>query len=143
MDQRFSIVTLGVADLAKARQFYEKGLGWAPANFGSDQMVVFQVGGYVFGLFPRDHLAKDMGLSEPQPAQTGGFAIAYNARSKEEVDQVLKEAVAAGATLLKSAEDVFWGGYSGYFADLDGHAWEVAWNPHWPIGDDGSIKLPD
>ncbi len=142
MEQRFTIVTLGVNDLAKARAFYEKGLGWKPAQFGGEEIVFFQTGGCILGLFPRDELAKDMGLGTTPPAQTGGMAIAYNARSKEEVDQVLKQAVAAGAALMKSAEEVFWGGYSGYFADPDGHAWEVAFNPHWPVAEDGSVTIP-
>ncbi len=142
MEQRFTIITLGVADLPKSRRFYADGLGWTPSSFGGDNITFFQVGAYVLGLFPRDELAKDMGLSETPAPQTGGMAIAYNARSKEEVDQVLKQAVAAGGTLMKAAEDVFWGGYSGYFHDLDGHAWEVAFNPHWPISEEGAVSIP-
>ena len=142
MEQRFTIITLGVDDLAKSRDFYAKGLGWTPSSFGGDSIAFFQVGGYVLGLFPRDELAKDMGLSETPPAQTGGFTLAYNARSKEEVNAVLEKAVKAGAKLLKDAEEVFWGGYSGYFSDPDGHAWEVAFNPHWEISAEGTVDLP-
>ncbi len=108
MEQRFTIITLGVDDLAKAKDFYATGLGWTPSSFGGDSIAFFQVGGYVLGLFPRDELAKDMGLSATPPAQTGGFALAYNARSKEEVNEVLEKAVKAGAKLLKNAEEMFW-----------------------------------
>ncbi len=141
MEQRFTIVTLGVADLPAARAFYER-LGWTPSSFGGDEIAFFQVGGLVLGLFPREELAKDMALAATPPPQTGGFSLAYNARSKEEVDAVLEQAVAAGATLMKAAEEVFWGGYSGYFHDPDGHAWEVAFNPHWPLAEDGSVQIP-
>ncbi len=140
MEQRLSVVTLGVADLERSRRFYEDGLGWRRGN-ASDEIVFFQIGGAVLALFPRDALAEDAHL----PAGGSGFGgvtLAYNARSREEVDAVLAEAAAAGATILKPAQDVFWGGYSGYFADPDGHPWEVAWNPHWTLGDDGSVRLP-
>ena len=141
MEQRLTLVTLGVADLTPSRAFYER-LGWKRSVKNADGVAFFQAGGIVLGLYPRDKLAEDAGVPE---AGSGfrGFALAYNARSKEDVDAVLDEAVAAGATLVKPAEDVFWGGYSGYFADPDGFLWEVAWNPFFPIGEDGSITLPD
>jgi catechol 2,3-dioxygenase-like lactoylglutathione lyase family enzyme len=141
MEQRLSLVTLGVGDLAKARGFYEK-LGWRPLA-GPESVVFFQLPGMMFALWSREELAKDAGLS---PAATGGksafsgIALAYNARSKADADAVLKEAQEAGAELLKPAADTFWGGYSGYFRDPDGHVWEVAWNPHWTIGADGSVR---
>jgi catechol 2,3-dioxygenase-like lactoylglutathione lyase family enzyme len=141
MEQRLSLVTLGVADLARSRDFYER-LGWRRSMQEADGVAFFQAGGMIVGLYPRDKLAEDAGVPE---AGSGfrAFSLAYNARSKEDADAVLAEAVAAGATLVKPAEDVFWGGYSGYFADPDGFLWEVAWNPFFPIAKDGSITLPD
>jgi uncharacterized protein len=142
VDQRVSIITLGVGDLARARKFYEA-LGWKASAAGNEHIVFFQLLGSVLGLYPRGALAEDAQLPDVAPqAKFGGIAIAYNARDKAEVDRVLKEAVAAGATLLKPAHDAFWGGYSGYFADPDGHPWEVAFNPHWRLQDDGSLRLP-
>ena len=142
MEQRLSLVTLGVDDLAAARAFYGK-LGWREGGPSSDDVVFYQLGGIILGLYGRAALAEEMRL---QPAETkgrfGGIALAYNARSKDEVDAVLAEAEAAGGRILKSGEDVFWGGYSGYFADPEGHVWEIAWNPHFPIAADGTISLP-
>ena len=138
MEQRLSLVTLGVADLERALRFYE-GLGWRRANQPAE-VVFFQAGGMVLGLFGRAALAADAGLAETGSGFRG-IALAYNARRREEVDSVLAEAAAAGATIVKPAEEVFWGGYSGYFADPDGHLWEVAWNPQWTIGEDGSVRL--
>ena len=141
MDQRLSIVTLGVADLAASRSFYQS-LGWkASAAASNDDIVFFQLGGIILSLYDRAALARDARL---EPGEGfGGVALAYNGRSKEEVDATLAAAEAAGGRILKPAEEVFWGGYSGYFADPDGHPWEVAWNPHFPIRDDGAIELPD
>ena len=139
MEQRLSLVTLGVADLERARRFYEDGLGWRRDNAHAE-VVFFQIGGAILGLFSRKELAADARLAD-EGSGFGGIALAYNARSREEVDAVLAEAAAAGATILKPAEDAFWGGYSGYFADPDGHPWEVAWNPDWTILEDGSVKL--
>jgi hypothetical protein len=143
MDQRLSIVTLGVRDLGRARRFYEA-LGWKASAAGNEHIVFFQLLGAVLGLYSREALAKDAQLPDAgHQAQFGGIAIAYNARDKAEVDRVLNEAVAAGATLLKPAHDAFWGGYSGYFADPDGHPWEVAFNPYWVLQKDGSLRLTD
>ena len=145
MEQRLSIITLGVRDLGKSKAFYEK-LGWRPSSASVDgQMAVFQLGGIALMLFGLEDLAEDANSKGrlPELGDFGGTATAYNARSKAEVDAVLDEAVTAGATLLKSAEDVFWGGYSGYFADPDGHPWEVAWNPHWALSETGDLRLPD
>jgi catechol 2,3-dioxygenase-like lactoylglutathione lyase family enzyme len=136
MEQRVSLITLGVADLARSLRFYES-LGWRRANQHAE-VVFFQAGGLVVGLFARAALAADAGLPE-EGAGFRGIALAYNARSRAEVDAVM--AAAAGATITKPAEDTFWGGYSGYFADPDGHLWEVAWNPEWTILDDGSVRL--
>ncbi len=145
MEQRLSIITLGVRDLSVAKAFYEK-LGWRASPASVDgQMAVFQLGGIALMLFGLKHLADDANSKGrlPELGDFGGIAIAHNARSKEQVDAVLEQAVAAGATLLKPAEDVFWGGYSGYFADPDGHPWEVAWNPHWDLDDTGALTLPN
>jgi uncharacterized protein len=139
MEQRVSIVTLGVADLDRSRKFYE-GLGWRQSMPGTEGVVFFQVGGMAIALFPRANLAKDARISADGQG-FGGVALAYNARSREEVDSVLAEAKAAGAKLLKPAQDAFWGGYSGYFSDPDGFPWEIAWNPSFPIAEDGSIRL--
>jgi uncharacterized protein len=141
MEQRISIVTLGVSDLAKSRAFFER-LGWRRSVKGAEGIAFFQTGGMVLGLYPRDELAKDAGVA-PGGAGFSGITLAYNARSREEVDGVLAEAVAAGAALRKPAKEAFWGGYSGYFADLDGYLWEVAWNPSFPIDAIGNIRLPE
>lgn len=141
MEQRISIVTLGVSDLARSRGFYER-LGWRPAAVKSEGIVFFQAGGMALALYPRDELAKDANVAA-EGHGFGGITLAYNARNREEVDAVLAEAQAAGAKILKPAQEAFWGGYSGYFADPDGFLWEVAWNPFFPIADDGAIRIPD
>jgi catechol 2,3-dioxygenase-like lactoylglutathione lyase family enzyme len=140
MEQRISLITLGVRDVAAARAFYQR-LGWRASSIGGDEVAFFQAGGIIFGLYGLDDLAKDANL---KPG-TGfsGVALAYNVRDKADVDRILAEAKAAGATILKPGIDAVWGGYSGYFADPDGHPWEVAWNPGFPIAADGSIKAPD
>ena len=140
MEPRLSLITLGVADMPRARRFYEA-LGWRASAASSEGVTFFQLGGLILSLYGRSALAEDARLS----AEAGGFGgvtIAHNVRERTDVDRVLDEARAAGATILKSGEDVFWGGYSGYFADPDGHPWEVAWNPHFPILDDGTVQLP-
>ena len=139
MDQRVSLITLGVADLDRARRFYEA-LGWRRGN-RDDGVVFFQIPGAVFALWSRAALAADARVTDTG-ASFGGMTLAYNARSREDVDAVLAEAKAMGAKILKPAEEVFWGGYSGYFADPDGHAWEVAWNPGWLLDDVGRVSLP-
>ena len=141
MEQRISLVTLGVLDLKRSISFYER-LGWQRSMAALEGVAFFQTGGSVFGLYPRERLAEDARLPSDR-AGFGGFALAHNVRSKEEVDRVSAEVIAAGAKLLKPAQDVFWGGYSGYFADPDGHPWEIAWNPGFEILPDGNIKLPD
>ena len=138
MDQRVSVITLGVADLDRSRHFYEA-LGWRRGST-DEGVVFFQIPGAVFALWSRAALAEEARQTDTGAA-FGGIALAYNARSKGEVDAVLAEAKAAGATLLKPAEEVFWGGYSGYFADPDGHPWEVAWNPGWSLDDEGRVSL--
>jgi catechol 2,3-dioxygenase-like lactoylglutathione lyase family enzyme len=139
VEQRLSLVTLGVADLARARRFYEDGLGWTRGNDNPD-VAFYQLPGGIFALWSRAGLARDARLSD-DGAVFGGVALAYNARSREDVDAVLAEAAAAGARVLKPAEETFWGGYSGYFADPDGHPWEVAWNPFWHLDAEGRVSL--
>lgn len=142
MDQRISLITLGVSDLARASAFYER-LGWVRAMKDAEGVAFFQAGGMAFSLFPRAELAKDAGVSDPGAAGFNGMALAYNTRTREEVDAVLADAVAAGARLVKPAQDAFWGGYSGYFADTEGFLWEVAWNPGFAMDEKGRITLPD
>jgi len=139
MEPRISLVTLGVADIVRARSFYEA-LGWLAAGPSNDHVVFIQLGGMALALYGRDALARDAGLA-PEGSGFGGIALGHNVRTCEEVDACLAEAEVAGGKITKPAEDAFWGGYSGYFADPDGHAWEVAWNPHFPILEDGTIRL--
>jgi predicted lactoylglutathione lyase len=141
MEQRISIITLGVADLEWSREFYER-LGWRRSVAKAEGIVFFQAGGMALVLYPRAELARDANRS-PEGTGFAGITIAYNAHSREEVDAVLAEAEGAGAKILKPAKEAFWGGYSGYFADPDHFAWEVAWNPTFLIAEDGSLQLPD
>lgn len=136
MDQRVSLITLAVADMERAAAFYSA-LGWSRVD-SPDGIVVFDLLGQSLGLYPRADLARDMGLSEAELG-TGAMTLACNTRSKEEVGETLAVAEAAGARVLKPAQDVFWGGHIGYFADPDGHIWEVAFNPHSPLGEDGAF----
>ena len=140
MEQRVSLITLGVRDLARARRFYE-GLGWhTNAEPGAD-VVFFQTGSMVLALWDRARLAEDSGVTDG--GGWGGATLAYNVRSPQEVDAVLDEARAAGAAIPRSGAPTFWGGYSGMFVDPDGHPWEVAHNPRWTVREDGSVKLPN
>ena len=139
MEQRISLVTLGVKDLNASREFYRRGFGWEPV-FENKEIVFFQAGGMVFALFLRDELAADF-AADPATFGRAAMALAYNVRAKSEVDPVIQHAVSAGAKMLKQAREASWGGYSGYVADPDGFAWEVAWNPAWPMAADGSIKF--
>lgn len=139
MDQRISIITLSVSDLSASRAFYKR-LGFKEASISQEDIAFYSMGSFVFALYPTDKLAEDIGEALPK-APAGGVTLAYNVREKGDVAGVLDEAVAAGARLVKPAEDVFWGGHSGYFADPDGHFWEVAWNPHAPLEADGSLRV--
>lgn len=141
MEQRLSLITLGVRDLARARAFYLDGLGWTEAPVGGDGVVFIQLGGIALGLWSRDSLAEDARVPTGEPGFSG-VALAYNTRSREEVDAVLALAERAGGRITKPAEEAFWGGYSGYFADPDGHLWEVAWNPGFALDDAGNMTLP-
>ncbi|KMO78672.1 VOC family protein [Mycolicibacterium chlorophenolicum] len=138
MEQRISLITLGVDDLARARRFYEEGLGWQPRD-APEGVVFYQLPGIALALFGREDLAED--AHHPVDGRFSGITIAINERSEADVDAVLAQAADAGATILKSAERVFWGGYSGYFADPDGHVWEVALNPQWTINEDGTLTI--
>ena len=138
MEQRVSLVTLGVSDLARARAFYEA-LGWTTGAGPDDDVVFFQAGGMLLALWGRDQLAEDSVVEDR--GGWGGITLAHNVRSPAEVDVVLDQAVAAGATIARTGAETFWGGYSGVFLDPDGHPWEVAHNPHWTLADDGSIRL--
>lgn len=140
MEQRLSIVTLGVADVAAARRFYER-LGWSASSVGGDEIAFFQAGSIVFSLYSLEEMTTDLGI-ESDCSGCASIALAYNVRQKEDVDAVLAEAEQAGARLLKPAEEKFWGGYAGYFADPEGYAWEVAWNPAFELSEDGSLRLP-
>ncbi|MBA5779076.1 VOC family protein [Stappia sp. F7233] len=148
MEQRISLITLGVDDLAEARRFFEEGLGWKRAAMESDEVAFYQTGGTVLGLFGRKALAEDAGLHLNETEESDGgrgykaTSIAWNGRSEEEVDAAFVKAVKAGARPLKKPEKVFWGGYSGYVMMPGGHLLELAYNPFWPIGKDGSIELP-
>lgn len=141
MEQRISMVTLGVADLATSRDFYEK-LGWQSSPASQLEIVFFQAGGIVIALFPTEALAADAQLPNAPIDSFGGIALAHNLPSPAEVDRVMEEARAAGAAILKPAQKTFWGGYAGYFADPDGHLWEAAHNPFWELTPDGRVLLP-
>ena len=138
MEQRLSLVTLGVRDLGRARAFYEA-LGWHTRAEPDDDVVFFQAGCMVVALWSREELAADSGVDDA--GGWGGVTFAYNVRSPAEVDAVLEEARAAGATIPREGAETFWGGYSGIFVDPDGHPWEVAHNPHWGLTADGSVVL--
>ncbi len=142
MDPRISVVTLGVRDLPRAVRFYRDGLGWPTSSVGGDDVAFFQMGGSVLSLYPRHLLTEDAHLPD-EGTGFGGITLAHNVGSRELVDTVLAEAVAAGGTIIKPAEDASWGGYSGYFADPDGYPWEVAWNPGFPLAADGSVQVPE
>lgn len=141
MDQRFSLITLGVADVTRAQAFYEA-LGWKAdggVNDETDHVVFFQTGSSILALWDRAKLATDSGVADD--GGWGGVTLAYNVGSPDEVDRVLEEAAAAGATVARSGAATFWGGYSGIFIDPDGHPWEIAHNPGWTVHPDGTTTL--
>ena len=142
MDARISLITLGVEDLKRSTQFYRDGLKWPLSSATGATITFLRTSGAVLALYPRHLLAADARLA-PEGSGFGGITLAHNVRERDDVDRVLVEAVAAGARLLKPAEDAFWGGRSGYFADPDGFPWEVAWNPGFPLRPDGAIELPE
>lgn len=140
MEQRISLITLGVTDLARARAFYEA-LGWRGQEI--EETVFFQAGGLAVILWSWEKLAADAGLRDGGPGGSGSMGLAHNVRSRTEVDTVLAAAAGAGAEITQPARETFYGGYAGYFRDPDGHLWEIAWNPGFTLDADGSLTLPD
>ena len=141
MEPRISIVTLGVKSIERSRKFYESGLGFKVSSASQDDVVFLHTNGTILALYPWATLAEDARVN----AMGEGFrgvTLAHNVAEKSEVGKVLTQAKEAGAKVLKEAQDVFWGGHSGYFADPDGHLWEVAWNPHFPFNKEGHLQIP-
>ncbi len=138
--QRVTLITLGVKDLRTARKFYAA-LGWQERKPASDEIAFFQINGMALGLFPLAELAKDQGHSGARLG-TGAMTLAQNFLSEADVDAAFAKALECGARALKAPEKVFWGGYSGYYTDPDGHVWELAYNPFWSLQADGSLVLP-
>ena len=141
MEPRISFITLGVRDFQRSVKFYRDGLSFPLSSASKGDIAFFKMSGIVLALYSSDKLAEDANV----PQEGSGFrgvTLAHNVRQREEVNEVLSLAAAAGGTITKPAQDVFWGGYSGYFADPDGHLWEVVWNPHFPFADDGSVVVP-
>lgn len=142
MTAALALITLGVSDVARATRFYQA-LGFAlSASQSRETVSFFAAGGVVLALFGRAALAADAGLADGPRASFGGITLARNLPSKGAVDRVFEQALAAGATVLREPDETFWGGYSGYVADPDGHPIELAWNPFFPLGEDGTIDLP-
>ncbi|MFC4020366.1 VOC family protein [Micromonospora sp. GCM10011542] len=140
MEQRISLVTLGVTDVARSRAFYER-LGWRGQEV--EETVFFQAGGLALVLWGRDKLAADVGVDDSGAGGFGGMTLAQNVQSRVEVDELLAAAEAAGAEVTRPARETFYGGYAGCFADPDGHVWEIAWNPGFPLAPDGTLTVPD
>jgi catechol 2,3-dioxygenase-like lactoylglutathione lyase family enzyme len=140
VEQRVTLITLGVADVARARAFYEA-LGWTTRANPGDDVVFFEAGGLIVALWGRDALAEDSAVEDG--GGWGGVTLAHNLASPADVDAVMDQAAAAGAKIGRPAGETFWGGYSGVFLDPDGHPWEVAHNPHWKLREDGTVALPD
>jgi catechol 2,3-dioxygenase-like lactoylglutathione lyase family enzyme len=145
MEPRVSIITLGVEDLNRSLRFYQDGLGFPTTRSPEDGIIFFQTGGVCLALYPFDKLAEDFAPGRAVPiserSKIPGITLAHNTKSKEEVDAVLKQAEAAGGKIVKQAQDVFWGGYSGYFSDPDGYLWEVAYADSWEFKPDGSLVI--
>jgi uncharacterized protein len=140
MEPRISFITLGVKDIQRSVSFYRDGLGFPLSSASKDDIAFFKLSGIVLALYPAHKLAEDAHVP-PQGSGFRGLTLAHNVRKREEVGEVLSLAAAAGGTITKPAQDVFWGGYSGYFSDPDGHLWEVVWNPHFAFADDGSLVV--
>ena len=143
MEQRLSMVSLGVNNIKTSTEFYQR-LGWVKSNaMSKDEISFFQMGGIALAIYDREMLAAEANLKVNNGDGFGGIALAHNARSEAAVDNILALAEKSGGKILKTARKVFWGGYSGYFKDIDNHVWEVAFNPYMGIAKDGSLKLPD
>jgi len=140
MEQRVSLITLGVSDVRRAFAFYES-LGWTGQLV--EETVFFQAGGLGVVLWHEEELARDAGVEPHVPAGFRGVALAHNVRSRDEVDATVAAAEGAGATVTRRPAETFYGGYAGYFADPDGHTWEIAYNPNFPMAPDGSVTIPD
>lgn len=140
MQPRISFVTLGVADVGRARAFYEA-LGFRASSASKPEVVFFDAGGMVLALWSRASLAEDAGVADSAPSFSG-VVLAHNVASEAEVSSVMAEAVAAGGRVTRAVQTVFWGGVTGYFADPDGHLWEVAYNPFFPLDAEGRLTLP-
>lgn len=141
MRQKLNLITLGVSDFKRAVEFYENGLGWKKSSASVEELAVFPLGGIVLALHPRRALAEDATV-DPSGTGFSGITLSYNARSEAEVDEVMKKVKSLGATIIKTAQKVYWGGYSGYFKDLDGHLFEVAYNPYWELDENDNLNLP-
>lgn len=137
MEQRISLITLGARDMATLKAFYDA-MGWQQAD-SPDEVVAYDMIGHTLASFPFEKLAEDIGI-DPEQLGHGAATLAYNVRTREDVAAVLKRAEQAGGRILKQAQDVFWGGHNGYFADPEGHIWEVAFNPFSPLRDDGAFR---
>lgn len=140
MRPKINVITLGVTDFKKSVRFYEKGLGWKKSSESQDDLALFPLGGVVLALYPRKLLADDAAVKD-EPTGFSGITLAHNARNQKEVDDILKQVERLGATIVKPAQRVFWGGYSGYFKDLDGHIFEVAFNPFWELDKNDNLNL--
>ena len=140
MEQRISLITLGVAELQRAVAFYERVVGWK-AESSPPGVVFFDLNGVVFALWPHDELAKDMGMTADSVAAYRGYSLAHNVRSEEEVNAIFARLKNNGVTVVKEPQKAFWGGYTGYFSDLDGHPWDIAYNPFWTILMDGRVSM--
>ena len=140
MRQKLNLITLGVADFERSLKFYETGLGWKKSAKSMDDLALFPLGGITLALYPREALADDVTVKF-QPSEFNGIALAYNTKSEKEVDEVLKRVEEIGGTIVKPAQKVFWGGYSGYFKDIDGYVFEVAYNPFWELDENDNLKL--
>ena len=140
MRQKLHLITLGVDDMQRAEAFYEHGLGWRKSAKSNEHLPLFQLGGIVLALYQREELAKDANLSCDK-CSFPGLTISHNASSKSEVDEIMQKVVSLGATIVKPAQDVFWGGYSGYFRGTEGNLFEVAYNPFWEFDAQGNLDL--
>lgn len=142
MRQKINLITLGVRNFERSLAFYEQGLGWKKSSSSMESLALFPLGGIVLSLYPRAELAADATVND-EPTGFSGITLSLNTKSVDEVDEVLNEAVRAGGKLVKPGQKVFWGGYSGYFSDPDGHLFEVAYNPFWELDDKDNVVLPD
>ncbi|WP_430966556.1 VOC family protein [Spongiimicrobium sp. 2-473A-2-J] len=138
MEQRLTIVGLGVADLKVSTAFYEENFGWKKMDTNNEGISFFQLNGLLLSLYPREKLAEDAGVAS-EGSGFKAFSLAYNTRTKEEVDALIEQLESKGVTIVKKPEEVFWGGYSSYISDPDGNLWEIAYNPYLPIDEKGNV----